>query len=93
MDEQTPNINKHRRKPFLAAFLSLISFGLGYVYCGKIVRGLVISFIITFLLPFIAGLFSRGLPDYSIKIIGVLIFISLFIWLASIIDTFLIARK
>jgi len=92
MDEQTA-ITRCRRKPFLAAFLSFISIGLGYVYCGRIVRGLVVAFIITFLLPFISSVLSFGFPLINMKVIVVLVFISSFIWLASIIDTFFIARK
>jgi signal peptidase I len=95
MDEQIPNF-KHRRKPFVAALLSFISIGLGYVYCGRIVKGLVISFIIAIFVPVIYYGVLAGFPHVNIgmiKAILVLYLISLIIWIVVIIDSYLIARK
>jgi signal peptidase I len=95
MDEQALNF-KHRRKPLLAAFLSFISIGLGYVYCGRIVRGLVTAFICAIFLPHIYYGIIAGFSQVNlgmIKAILVLSLISIIIWIAVIIDSFLIAKK
>ncbi len=37
----------HRRRPWLAVFLSLVMPGLGQIYCGDIVRGIVVILVMT----------------------------------------------
>jgi signal peptidase I len=95
MDELTID-TKHRRKPLVAAFLSFIAFGLGYVYCGKIVKGFVIAFIGAIILPVISYGIVAGFSQVNIEMLNailVLSLISLLIWIAVIIDSFFIARK
>jgi TM2 domain-containing membrane protein YozV len=91
MDEQIPNF-KHRRRPFLAAFLSFIAFGLGYIYCGRIVKGFVVAFIVAIFIPVITFVILTGFSRINIAILVVSILISLLIWLLSAIDSYYIAK-
>jgi signal peptidase I len=91
MDEQTAN-TKHRRKPFLAAFLSFISIGLGYVYCGRIVKGFLL-FTVVILVHIASIAILEELPRINMIVIVVWILISFLIWIASIIDSYLIVRN
>ena len=57
------NIAKNnKRRPWAAIMLSLIMPGLGQVYCGKLARGLVLTFLNILPIPIVLGLFllSRG---------------------------------
>jgi len=90
MDEQTV-ITKHRRKPFLAAFLSFISIGLGYVYCGRIVKGLVLMFLAFAILLFSAAIL-KNLSRINMAVIGISSLVTLAIWLTAIIDSYRTAK-
>ena len=92
MDEQTPNI-KHRRRPIVAAILSFIVTGLGYIYCGRIVKGLFAPFIGMIFVPVITSVILAKLSRLNMVIIEASIYISLLIWLVSIIDSYRIARR
>jgi len=92
MDEQTAN-TKHRRKPIVAAILSLLGPGLGQIYCGRIVRGLVLAFLGPIFVPIVTYAILAELSRINIVVIGVSTLISLLIWLAAIIDSYCIARN
>jgi signal peptidase I len=92
MDEQIAN-TKHRRKPFLAAFLSFLAFGLGHIYCGRIVRGFVAGFIGAILIPVLSYGILAGFSHVNMAALLILSLISLLFWVAVIIDSYLIARK
>lgn len=44
---KTESAYPHRRRPWLAVFLSLIMPGMGHIYCGNMVRGIVIILLMT----------------------------------------------
>ncbi len=92
MDGQIPN-TKYRRKQFLAVLLSFFVTGLGYVYCGRIVKGFLAFFAGVIFVPFITFAILAKLSRINIVILGVSIFISLLIWLSAIIDSFFIAKR
>jgi signal peptidase I len=50
MDERL-ELYKYRRRPWLAGILSLLLPGLGHVYCGKIVKGLIFTFVTEWVIP------------------------------------------
>ena len=91
MDELTIG-NKHRRKPIVAAILSFIVTGLGYVYCGRIVKGLFASFIGMIFVPIVTFAILAKLSRVNMVIIGVSTLISLLVWLGAIIDSYYIAK-
>ena len=47
---------RHRRKPSTAVLLSLLLTGLGHIYCGQIVKGLVLAFLSGIFVPMGFGL-------------------------------------
>lgn len=91
MNEATTT-NKHRRIPFVAVALSLVSTGLGHWYCGRIVKGLLFGFLsIVFLPLFLWAVFLSASP--------VRVFLAAFAFIASsvvslvaIIDSYYIAK-
>ena len=70
---------KSKRRPWLAIMLSLIVPGLGHIYCGKIVRGLGLAFL----------LYLSPLQEVFFRILLLAYFA---IWLIPAIDSYLIAK-
>ncbi|MGD0078022.1 MAG: signal peptidase I [Sedimentisphaerales bacterium] len=92
MDEQIAN-TKHRRKPIVAAILSLIVPGVGQIYCGRIIRGLVFIFFYVIFVPVTTTIVLENLSQINMVIIGIASLASLVIWLAAIIDSCRIAKR
>ena len=91
MTEETINI-KHRRLPWLAVLLSWIMAGLGHIYCGRFVKGLILTFLVCILIPIFFGALSVGPSSIRIIVVTLSLAISLIIWLFSIIDSWYIAK-
>jgi signal peptidase I len=83
--------SKKIRRPWLAIVLSLIVPGLGHLYCGRIVRGLIMAFLfglfgnmiwvsVVFLSPLKAAFFCMFLLAYFT------------LWLMPAVDSYIIAR-
>ncbi|MCP4453046.1 MAG: signal peptidase I [Planctomycetes bacterium] len=47
METQNSEMHAHKRRPWVAAFLSLVMPGLGHVYCGEIRNGIVFMLAVT----------------------------------------------
>ena len=47
METKNSEIHAHKRRPWVAAFLSLVMPGLGHVYCGEIQNGIVFMLTVT----------------------------------------------
>ncbi|MHC4424574.1 MAG: signal peptidase I [Planctomycetota bacterium] len=91
MPEATVN-TKSRRKPWLAVVLSLIMPGVGHIYCGRFVKGLVLAFLSCMLVPVIFGALSVSRSSVRIAAIIASLLMSLGIWLVAIIDSWYIAK-
>ena len=91
MVEETINI-RHRRLPWLAVMLSWIMAGLGHIYCGRFVKGLIFTFLVCIFIPVFFGALSVGPSSVRIIVIIVSFLISLVIWLFSIIDSWYTAK-
>ena len=78
---------ENKRWPWLAVTLSVIMTGLGHIYCGRIVKGLVLAFISCILIPFIFGAFSVSHSTTRIAVIIAALLASSVIWLFAIIDS------
>ena len=86
-------INKtKKRKPLNAIVLSLIMPGLGHVYCGRIVKGLLLAFLSGIFVPIILITLMLNYSPIKITIIGMSIFGSLVVELIAIIDSYYVAR-
>lgn len=90
-EENTQTENK--RWPWVAVTLSVIMTGLGHIYCGRIVKGLVLAFISCILTPFLFGVFSVSHSTIRIAVIIVTLLASSVIWLYAIIDSAYIAER
>jgi len=83
---------KNRRYPWLAVMLSLIMPGLGQIYCGKIVRGLLLTFLASLPLSLITLLLSMQKTPFMLAIVLVGLFTSMLVQLIAIIDSGYIAK-
>ena len=89
-DEKT--YSKNRRRPWLAVLLSFIVPGLGHLYCGRIVRGLVLTFIFGLLSNFIwAAILFFSPMKYMYFVILLIMFSVIGLMVAA--DVYLIARR
>lgn len=79
------------RKPLIALVLSLIQPGLGHIYCGRIVKGLVLAFIASIFIPVIFVALMSQSPVRTV-VIGASLFAFLVIYLIAIIDSYYVAR-
>ncbi len=79
--------NKYARKPLAAVVLSLILPGLGHVYCGRIVKGIILAFLSSIFIPVIFGTLSVNHSYARMVIVVACLFASVLIWLIAIIDS------
>jgi len=91
MAEAAENIN-NRRLPWLAVVLSLIMAGLGHIYCGRFVKGLVLAFLTCIFVPVLFGTLSVSHSSVRIAVIIAALFASSAVWLVAIIDSWYTAR-
>ena len=91
MAEAAENI-KHRRLPWSAVVLSLIMAGLGHIYCGRFVKGLVLAFLSCVFVPVLFGTLSVSNSSVRIAVIIAALFASSAVWLVAIIDSWYTAR-
>jgi signal peptidase I len=84
---------ENKRWPWVAVTLSVIMTGLGHIYCGRIVRGLVLTFISCIFIPFIFGILSVSHSTIRIAVIIAALLASSVIWLFAIIDSGYIAKR
>jgi signal peptidase I len=92
MSEPALGINK-TRKALVAVVLSLIMAGLGHVYCGRIVRGIVLAFLSSVFIPLFFGVLSVSQSSVRIAVITTSLFAMLVVWLIAIVDSWYTARR
>ncbi|MBC8481262.1 MAG: signal peptidase I [Planctomycetes bacterium] len=80
-----------KRKPLNAIVLSLIMPGLGHVYCGRIVKGLLLTFLSSIFVPIILITLMFDVP-IKMVIIGMSILASLAVAIMAIIDSYYVAK-
>ncbi|MBC8218475.1 MAG: hypothetical protein H8E73_08425, partial [Planctomycetes bacterium] len=81
-----------RRKPSTAVVLSLIMPGLGHVYCGRIVRGLILAFLSGMFIPMIFAALSVSSSSVRFGVIVVALLASLAVLLIAVIESWHTAR-
>lgn len=86
------SVNTTRRRPLTAVVLSLIEPGLGHVYCGRIVKGLVLLSLSTLLVAVVMVMWGLSLGRSQQIVVGTALFASLVIWLVAVIDSYYLAR-
>jgi len=83
---------KYRRQPWSAVVLSLIMAGLGHIYCGRFVKGLVLTFLSCIFVPVLFGTLLVSHSSVRIAVIIISFSVSMVIWLFAIIDSWYIAK-
>ncbi len=92
MNERTHDI-AGRRSPWLAGLLSFIMPGIGQVYCGKLVRGLVFGIVYGLAIPATLGLLAYVGPAPTV-LFGLLAFVAaLGVVAAAVIDAYRLAVR
>jgi signal peptidase I len=92
MNERTPNI-AGRRSPWLAGLLSFILPGIGQVYCGKLVRGLIFGIIYGLAIPATLALLAYVSPAPTV-LFGLLAFVAaLGVVVAAAVDAYRLAVR
>ncbi len=92
MAEQRVNI-RNKRRMWVAIMLSLIMPGLGQVYCGRLARGLVLTFLNMLPLPIIMGLLLASNPASVVQQIVGLIIAAGIVQLVAIIDSARLVKR
>jgi signal peptidase I len=87
----TPNASA--RSPLIAAILSLAATGLGQIYCGRIVRGLVMFLGSLLFVP--AIVVAALLPPATIVLVGLILALLtvLGVYVFAVVDAFRLARR
>ena len=87
----TPNVSP--RSPLIAVILSLAATGLGQIYCGRIVRGLVMFLGSLLFAP--AIVLAALLPPATIVLIGLILALLtvLGVYVFAVVDAFRLARR
>ncbi len=83
---------KNKRWPWLAVTLSVIMAGLGHIYCGRFVKGLVLTFLTCIFVPVLFGTLSVSHSSVRITVIIISFSVSMVIWLFAIIDSWYTAK-
>jgi len=89
----TAKSNRNKRRIWVAIMFSLIMPGLGQVYCGKLARGLVFTFLNISPIPIIMGLFLFSNSLMLMQITIALILAGGLIQLTAIIDSACLANR
>jgi len=84
---------KNRRWPWLAVTLSVIMAGLGHIYCGRFVKGLVLTFLTCIFVPVLFGTLSVSHSSIRMVVIITSFSVSMVIWLYAIIDSWYTAKR
>ena len=92
MTQTIPN-TRNRRHIWIAVPLSLIMPGLGQIYCGKLARGLVFTFLNLLPLPVTIGLFAMSTSSLLMPAVIAMILLAGLIQLIAIIDSVCLAHN
>lgn len=86
-------LNAPARSPFIAVILSLAATGLGQIYCGRIVRGLVMFLGSLLFAP--AIVVAALLPPATMVLVGLILALLavLGVYIFAIVDAFRLARR
>ena len=93
MPEQADEHKRVKRRPIVAALLSLLMFGMGQLYNGQLRRA--VAYLALGLLPYIALLLVvQFIPPYLGSVLFVIGALSLVtVWIFGVVDAFISARR
>ena len=84
---ETTAIATNKRHPWLAVALSLIMPGLGHIYCGRIIKGLILCFLAGIPMPIIMCVLATNKTPFFGVVIFTGLFANIFVQLIAIIDS------
>lgn len=85
--------NRHPRRIWAAVMFSLIMPGLGQVYCGRLKRGLILTFLNILPLPLITGLFYLSSSPMLMQAVISLILAGGIVQIIALLDSAYLARR
>lgn len=83
----------HRRKPSVALLLSLLSGGLGHIYCGQLAKGVVLLGITAVLGPIVISALFLGHTGWAYPLLVGSFVVANLVWFYAISDALKIARR
>lgn len=90
---ETTTENTRRRQAWLAVVLSIIMPGVGHVYCGKLIRGLVFGLCYGMAIPIVLGLLASMNPTSTIVFAFLMVAASFGVVVAAAVDACRLARR
>ncbi len=91
--QSSMEIESSPRHPWIAVPLSLVVWGLGQVYCGRIVKGLVLLLIGSSFGPVLAALFTLGHARWHVIVLVASAVALGVLWLYTVVDAYVTARR
>ena len=93
MNEILPDCKSSKRKPLAACLLSLAATGLGHIYCGRLVKGLILFFASIAFGPIIVAAANSAASTLMMAIVIGSLVLLFVISVYAVIDSGLLARK
>jgi signal peptidase I len=93
MEQQTTTSKPHTRKPLIAGLLSVAAPGLGHIYCGRLVKGLVLFFVSFAFAPIIVAMAHNAASTAMLVTVMSSFVVMLTIIVYAIVDAALTARR
>jgi signal peptidase I len=91
--DNTQPSDVHRRKPSAALLFSLLSGGLGHIYCGQLGKGVALLLITAALIPVIVAALFLGHAAWTYPLLVGSFVLANIVWFYAISDSFKIARR
>ncbi len=93
MNEMIPDCRTSARSPLLACLLSVAATGLGHIYCGRLVKGLILFFVSFAFAPVIVAAANAASSDFMLAIVIGSLVLMFAVFFYAVVDAGLLARK
>lgn len=93
MENNVTMTKNHTRKPLIAILLSVAATGLGHIYCGRLVKGLVLFFVSFAFAPIIVAIAHNAASTAMLVAVIASLLLMLAIFIYAIVDAGLLARR
>lgn len=93
MEQITPDCKTSGRNPLAACLLSLAATGLGHIYCGRLVKGLILFFASFAFGPIIVAAANSAASTFMLAIVIGSLVLMFAIFVYAVVDSGLLARK
>lgn len=93
MNEMISDCKTSARSPLLACLLSVAATGLGHIYCGRLVKGLILFFVSFVFAPVIVAAANAASSDFMLAIVIGSLGLMFAVFFYAVVDAGLLARK